>query len=93
MTTVTVCDANVSNAGKVILRRLHTQLPALPQGCCMNGTVKEWAAKAEADFLTATREATATESPNFDAVVFTPKLAQGWRRPTHVRTILPVVVL
>jgi HEPN domain-containing protein len=36
----------------------------------MNGTVKEWAAKAEADFSTATRELQAAESPNFDAVCF-----------------------
>ncbi len=36
----------------------------------MNGTVKEWVAKAEADYSTATRELKATESPNFDAVCF-----------------------
>ncbi len=36
----------------------------------MNGTVKEWNAKAEADYSTATRELKATESPNFDAVCF-----------------------
>jgi len=36
----------------------------------MNGTVKEWIAKAEGDYLTATREIKASESPNFDAVCF-----------------------
>lgn len=36
----------------------------------MNGTVKEWVTKAEADYSTATRELNATESPNFDAVCF-----------------------
>ncbi len=36
----------------------------------MNGTVKEWVAKAEADFATAARELSTTESPNFDAVCF-----------------------
>ena len=36
----------------------------------MNATVKEWIAKAEADFSTATRELQAAESPNFDAVCF-----------------------
>ena len=36
----------------------------------MNGTVKEWVAKAEADFATAARELRTTESPNFDAVCF-----------------------
>ncbi len=36
----------------------------------MNGTVKEWIAKAEADYSTATRELKATESPNFNAVCF-----------------------
>jgi len=36
----------------------------------MNGTVKEWLSKAEADYSTATRELKATESANFDAVCF-----------------------
>jgi len=36
----------------------------------MNGAVKEWTTKAEADFSTATRELRAAESPNFDAVCF-----------------------
>jgi HEPN domain-containing protein len=36
----------------------------------MNGTVKEWVAKAEADYFTATRESKASELPNFDAVCF-----------------------
>ena len=36
----------------------------------MKGTTREWTAKAEADFSTATRELNATESPNFDAVCF-----------------------
>jgi len=36
----------------------------------MNGTVKEWITKAEADFSTATRELRAPDSPNFDAVCF-----------------------
>jgi HEPN domain-containing protein len=36
----------------------------------MNGTVKEWVAKAEADYSTATRELQAAESPNFDAACF-----------------------
>lgn len=36
----------------------------------MNGTVKEWIAKAEADYSTAARELKAAESPNFDAVCF-----------------------
>ena len=39
----------------------------------MNGTVKEWIAKAEADYSTATRELKAAESPNFDAVCFHPR--------------------
>jgi hypothetical protein len=30
----------------------------------MNGTVKEWVSKAEADYATAARELRATESPN-----------------------------
>lgn len=36
----------------------------------MNRTVKEWVAKAEADYSTAARELKAAESPNFDAVCF-----------------------
>ncbi|MFZ0961053.1 MAG: HEPN domain-containing protein [Terriglobia bacterium] len=36
----------------------------------MNGTVKEWVTKAEADYSTATRESKASEGPNFDAVCF-----------------------
>jgi hypothetical protein len=36
----------------------------------MNGTVKEWIAKAEADYSTSGRERKAAESPNFDAVCF-----------------------
>ena len=36
----------------------------------MKGTAKEWTAKAEADYSTATRELKAPESPNFDAVCF-----------------------
>ncbi len=36
----------------------------------MNGTVKEWAAKAEADYATAKRELKAAENANFDAVCF-----------------------
>jgi HEPN domain-containing protein len=36
----------------------------------MNGTVREWVAKAEADYATAAREFRATESPNYDAVCF-----------------------
>jgi HEPN domain-containing protein len=36
----------------------------------MKGTTKEWTDKAEADYLTATRELKAPESPNFDAVCF-----------------------
>jgi HEPN domain-containing protein len=36
----------------------------------MNGTVKEWIAKAEGDFATASRELRATESPNYDAACF-----------------------
>jgi HEPN domain-containing protein len=36
----------------------------------MNATVKEWIAKAEADYSTAARELKAAESPNFDAVCF-----------------------
>jgi len=38
--------------------------------CFMNGTAKEWTAKAEADFSTAARELKTPESPNFDAVCF-----------------------
>jgi hypothetical protein len=41
----------------------------------MNGTVNEWTAKAEADSSTAIRELQAVESPNFDAVCFTPSNA------------------
>lgn len=36
----------------------------------MKGTAKEWTAKAEADYSTATREIKAPETPNFDAVCF-----------------------
>ena len=36
----------------------------------MNGTVKEWVAKAEADFATAQRELKVTNSPNYDGVCF-----------------------
>ncbi len=36
----------------------------------MKATVKEWIGKAEGDFLTASRELRAIESPNFDAVCF-----------------------
>ena len=36
----------------------------------MNGTVKEWVLKAEADFATAGRELQATVIPNYDAVCF-----------------------
>jgi len=36
----------------------------------MNGTVKEWVLKAEADFATAGRELQATANPNYDAVCF-----------------------
>ena len=36
----------------------------------MNGTVKEWASKAEADYATAARELHAIESPNYDAACF-----------------------
>ena len=36
----------------------------------MNATVKEWMDKADGDYLTATRELRAIESPNFDAVCF-----------------------
>jgi HEPN domain-containing protein len=36
----------------------------------MNGTVKEWTAKAEADYSTAAREFKAKEPRNFDAVCF-----------------------
>ena len=36
----------------------------------MNETIKEWLAKAEGDYRTASREAQATEDPNYDAVCF-----------------------
>lgn len=36
----------------------------------MNEVIEEWIAKAEGDFVTATREMAATESPNLDAVCF-----------------------
>ena len=36
----------------------------------MNETVKEWLAKAEGDYQTASRELSAPESPNFDATCF-----------------------
>jgi len=36
----------------------------------MNGTVKEWVLKAEADFATAGRELQVTAAPNYDAVCF-----------------------
>jgi len=36
----------------------------------MNAVLKEWIAKAEGDFATATRELAATEQPNYDAVCF-----------------------
>jgi HEPN domain-containing protein len=36
----------------------------------MNGTIKEWVQKAEADFATAGRELQATANPNYDAVCF-----------------------
>ena len=36
----------------------------------MNGTVREWLDKAEADYRTARREFEAVDSPNYDAVCF-----------------------
>ena len=36
----------------------------------MNETVREWAAKVEADYATARREIVAAQTPNFDAVCF-----------------------
>lgn len=36
----------------------------------MNETVREWIAKAEADFVTAGRERRARKSPNYDALCF-----------------------
>ncbi len=36
----------------------------------MNETIKEWLAKSDGDFHTASREADAIESPNYDAVCF-----------------------
>jgi HEPN domain-containing protein len=36
----------------------------------MNATVKEWIAKAEADFATAGRERRARKNPNYDAICF-----------------------
>ena len=36
----------------------------------MNETIKEWLAKADGDFHTASREADAIELPNYDAVCF-----------------------
>lgn len=36
----------------------------------MNDVIKEWLAKAEADFRTAQREFVAEDAPNFDAVCF-----------------------
>ena len=36
----------------------------------MNGTVREWIDKAEADFATATRELDASERPNYEGVCF-----------------------
>jgi HEPN domain-containing protein len=36
----------------------------------MNETIKEWLSKAEGDYRTASREAQATEAPNYDAVCF-----------------------
>lgn len=36
----------------------------------MNGTVKEWLAKADGDYRTARRELGVKESPNYDAVCF-----------------------
>ena len=36
----------------------------------MNETVKEWIAKAEGDYWTATRELLANERPNYDAACF-----------------------
>lgn len=36
----------------------------------MNATVKEWVAKADADYVTAGRVLRASESPNYDATCF-----------------------
>ena len=36
----------------------------------MNEVLKEWIAKAEGDFLTASRELAAVDRPNYDAVCF-----------------------
>jgi HEPN domain-containing protein len=36
----------------------------------MNDTVKQWVEKAERDYLTAQRELSATDKPNYDAVCF-----------------------
>jgi len=56
----------------------------------MKGTAKEWAAKAEADFSTATRELQAPESPNFDAVCFQAQqsLDIATRLRANLRTLL-----
>jgi len=43
--------------------------------CFMNGTAKEWTARAEADFSTAARELKTPESPNPMRFVFTPSNA------------------
>ena len=39
-------------------------------GCCMNDVVREWIAKAEADYATARRESAVRRLPNYDAVCF-----------------------
>jgi len=36
----------------------------------MNGTVREWVAKAEGDFRTARRESQTADEPNYDAACF-----------------------
>ncbi|MBN1508650.1 MAG: HEPN domain-containing protein [Sedimentisphaerales bacterium] len=36
----------------------------------MNEVIREWVAKAEGDFATATREMASRDNPNFDAVCF-----------------------
>jgi HEPN domain-containing protein len=36
----------------------------------MNGTVREWVEKAEADYRTGSRELAASEKPNYDAVCY-----------------------
>ena len=44
--------------------------PSIMEGYSMSDVLEEWIAKAEGDFVTASRELAATDRPNYDAVCY-----------------------